>query len=172
MDFVRCYIGLGSNLDSPARQVATALEELARIPLSKLIQASSLYRSPPMGPQDQPDYVNAVAAIDTRLSAEDLLQQLQKIEQHHGRVRSPQRWTARTLDLDLLLYGQQIIKRSELTIPHPGIADRNFVLYPLQEIAPELVIPQLGALSALIAGCDRDDLIQLHDDLSDKSINY
>ncbi len=172
MDFVRCYIGLGSNLDNPARQVASALEKLVQLPQSTLIRASSLYRSPPMGPQDQPDYVNAVAAIDTHLSAEALLQHLLHIEQRHGRVRGLQRWTARTLDLDLLLYGQQLVKSQELTIPHPGIAERNFVLYPLQEIAPELVIPQLGPLSSLIAGCDRGDLIKLQDELSGKSINY
>jgi 2-amino-4-hydroxy-6-hydroxymethyldihydropteridine diphosphokinase len=172
MDFVRCYIGLGSNLENPASQVATALDELALLPQSQLIRASSLYRSPPMGPQDQPDYVNAVAAIDTGLSAEALLQRLLNIEQHHGRVRDRQRWTARTLDLDILLYGQEVIQNQDLTTPHPGIAERNFVLYPLQEIAPELVIPQLGPLSSLIAGCDRGDLIKLHDELSGKSINY
>ncbi|MGD8593323.1 MAG: 2-amino-4-hydroxy-6-hydroxymethyldihydropteridine diphosphokinase [Gammaproteobacteria bacterium] len=172
MAFVRCYIGLGSNLENPAAQVAKALDELAQLPKSTLIRVSSLYRSPPMGPQDQPDYVNAVAAIDTVLSANVLLQQLLSMEQRHGRVRGERRWTARTLDLDILLYAQQVIQSQDLTIPHPGIAERNFVLYPLQEIAPELVIPQLGPLRSLIAGCDRGDLIKLHDEVSDKSINY
>ncbi|WP_455210984.1 2-amino-4-hydroxy-6-hydroxymethyldihydropteridine diphosphokinase [Kaarinaea lacus] len=171
MEFVRCYIGLGSNLDNPAQQVATALNELMQLPQSKFIHASSLYESPPMGPPDQPNYVNAVAAIDTCLSAEVLLQHLLNVEQRHGRVRGSQRWTARTLDLDLLLYGQQILKSQLLTIPHPGIAERNFVLYPLQEIAPDLVIPQLGPLSALIAGCGRDDLIKLHNEINDKIIS-
>jgi 2-amino-4-hydroxy-6-hydroxymethyldihydropteridine diphosphokinase len=170
MDAVRCYLGLGSNLDHPARQVGKALEELSQLPESEFIRASSLYRSPPMGPQDQPDYINAVAAIDTRLNASALLQHLLSIEQRHGRTRGSQRWTARPLDLDILLYGPEVIKNQQLTIPHPGIAERNFVLYPLQEIAPDLVIPQLGPLSSLIAGCEPGDLIKLHDELSDKHI--
>ena len=129
-----------------------------------LIRVSSLYRSSPLGPQDQPHYVNAVAAIDTQLSAKPLLQHLLEIEQRQGRIRGAKRWTARTLDLDILLFGQEVIKYQELVVPHPGIAQRNFVLYPLQEIAPELVIPQLGPLSTLIAGCERGDLVKLHHD--------
>ncbi|MCG6970372.1 MAG: 2-amino-4-hydroxy-6-hydroxymethyldihydropteridine diphosphokinase [Gammaproteobacteria bacterium] len=164
MDGTRCYIGLGSNLDNPARQVATAIEALTQLPNTTVIRVSSLYRSPPMGPQDQPDYINAVAALDTRLSPESLLQQLLSIEQRHGRVRGSQRWTARPLDLDILVYGEIEIDTQALTIPHPGIAERNFVLYPLLEIAPGLVIPQLGSISSLIAGCEPGDLVKLHDE--------
>jgi 2-amino-4-hydroxy-6-hydroxymethyldihydropteridine diphosphokinase len=164
MDVTRCYIGLGSNLDDPIRQVSTAIDELAGMPQSSMIRVSSLYRSPPMGPQDQPDYINAVVAVDTRLAPEEVLQQLLGIEQHHGRKRGPQRWTARTLDLDILLYGEKVINAPTLTIPHPGIAERNFVLYPLQEIAPGLIIPQLGLISSLIAGCEQGDLVKLHHD--------
>ncbi|KPJ95808.1 MAG: 2-amino-4-hydroxy-6-hydroxymethyldihydropteridine pyrophosphokinase [Gammaproteobacteria bacterium SG8_11] len=172
MQSVCCYIGLGSNLDNPARQVTSAIKELNQLPQSQLIHASSLYQSKPMGPQDQPDYVNAVATIDTKLNPEALLQQLLSMEKRHGRVRGSQRWTARTLDLDILLYGQEVITSQNLTIPHPGIAERNFVLYPLHEIAPQLVIPQLGHIESLIAGCERGDLIKLHDGFSGKSINY
>ena len=164
MDVVRCYIGLGSNLDNPAAQVTRAIDELTLLPHTVLIRVSSLYRSSPLGPQDQPHYVNAVAAIDTQLSAKPLLQHLLEIEQRQGRIRGAKRWTARTLDLDILLFGQEVIKYQELVVPHPGIAQRNFVLYPLQEIAPELVIPQLGPLSTLIAGCERGDLVKLHHD--------
>ena len=170
MGVTRCYIGLGSNLDNPARQVAIAINQLAQLPQTQLVRASSLYRSAPMGPQDQPDYINAVVCLDTCLNAESLLQQLLHIEQSHGRIRGPQRWTARTLDLDILLYGQEVIRSQVLTIPHPGIAERNFVLYPLQEIAPGLVIPQMGPLDSLIAGCEPNDLVKLHDGLGEAKV--
>jgi 2-amino-4-hydroxy-6-hydroxymethyldihydropteridine diphosphokinase len=160
---VRCYIGLGSNLQNPRQQVQTAAEELSQIPRCRLLKRSGLYRSPPMGPPDQPDYVNAVAALETELSPHQLLEALQSIEQRHGRTRGTERWTARTLDLDLLLYGDQVIDTETLVVPHPGMAQRNFVLYPLQEIAPRLKIPGWGPLSRLIAGCDRDDLVKLQD---------
>lgn len=163
MGQTRCYVGLGSNLDNPAAQVSSAIQQLARLPQSTLVRASSLYRSPPLGPQDQPDYINAVAGLDTGLSSLELLQQLLIIEQQHGRIRGSQRWTARTLDLDILVYGEDVIDTLDLHIPHPGIAQRNFVLYPLQEIAPGLIIPQLGPVSALVAGCERGDLVKLHD---------
>ena len=171
MDLVRCYIGLGSNLGNPIQQVLVAIEELARLPQTQQVLSSSLYRSPPLGPQDQPDYINAVVEINTRLSAQELLCQLLDIEQRHGRIRGARRWTARTLDMDILMYGQQIIETAELSIPHPGIAERNFVLYPLQEIAPALRVPQLGLITQLIAGCDQGDLVKLQLEVSRKSIN-
>jgi 2-amino-4-hydroxy-6-hydroxymethyldihydropteridine diphosphokinase len=115
-----------------------------------------------MGPQDQPDYVNAVAALKTGLSAIELLKQLQAIENQQGRVRK-QHWGARTVDLDILLYGQQSINTIDLVIPHAGIADRAFVLYPLQEIAPELDIPGHGALFELIKSCPAKGLRQQPD---------
>lgn len=149
---VIAYIGLGSNLDDPITQVTTALAELDAVALSHVRRASSLYRSDPMGPPDQPDYINAVAELETGLEPLALLHALQAIEQAHQRVRL-QRWGARTLDLDLLLYGDSRIDLAKLTVPHPGIAERNFVLLPLAEIAPDLVLPGLGSLAALLANC-------------------
>ena len=131
------FIGLGSNLDNPRRQVETALEELDRIEQTALLKASSLYGTPPMGPQDQPNFVNAVALLETALDAETLLHRLQQIENSHQRKRG-QRWGPRTLDLDLLLYGDEIIDLPDLEVPHPGIAQRAFVLLPLIEIAQDV----------------------------------
>jgi 2-amino-4-hydroxy-6-hydroxymethyldihydropteridine diphosphokinase len=155
---VTAYIGLGSNLDDPVRQVRSARADCAAIPGVRELAFSSLYRSPPMGPQDQPDYVNAVMAVSTELTALALLRHLQGIEQKHGRVRTGQRWTARTLDLDLLIHGEQRIETSELTVPHPGLSRRAFVLYPLFEIAPKLVVPGFGPIADLVVNCPRDGL--------------
>ena len=135
-----CYIGLGSNLDSPIKQINQAISTLANTAQIKLIKSSSLYKSPPMGPQDQNDYINAVVEIETNLPALHLLDKLQTIELLHGRKRGNERWSARTLDLDLLLYGNQIIDNDRLTVPHYGMAERAFVLYPLAEIAPNLEV--------------------------------
>jgi len=137
---VRCFIGLGSNLENPTDQVIQALKELQDLPDSTLQACSSLYRSDPMGPQDQPDYINAVAMLDTLLTPIALLDQLQALEQIHQRKRL-QHWGPRTLDLDLLLYGKQLINCERLTVPHPGLTERNFVLWPLAEIAPDLKFP-------------------------------
>lgn len=106
-----------------------------------------------MGPQDQPDYLNAVASLQTSIDAHELLRVLQEIEHTHGRVRTGTRWGARTLDLDLLLYGDEIIDSPTLTVPHAGIADRSFVLWPLAELAPELIIPKHGKISELLTQC-------------------
>ena len=144
------FIGIGSNLDNPLLQVQTALRELAEIPKTELIRSSSLYRTPPMGPPDQPDYINAVAALTTTLSPTELLDALQALEARHGRVRTIH-WGPRTLDLDLLLYGNETVHTARLTVPHPGIAQRAFVVLPLAEIAPALEIQGLGALSMLRA---------------------
>lgn len=151
------YIGLGSNLSGPAQQINSALETLASSPHVTLLQHSGLYLSPPMGPADQPDYVNAVAQLETELSPHHLLDLLQSIEQQQGRVRG-ERWGPRTLDLDLLLYDEQRIADERLSVPHPGMAQRAFVLYPLLEIAPGLEIPGLGLLSSLIEQCPREGL--------------
>ncbi|MDN6088124.1 MAG: 2-amino-4-hydroxy-6-hydroxymethyldihydropteridine diphosphokinase [Enterobacterales bacterium] len=137
----RVYIALGSNLANPLHQVQSALNALAELPQTKLIATSSLYRTPPLGPQDQPDYLNAVVALDTDLSAENLLDHTQKIEQEHGRVRKDERWGPRTLDLDILLFGDEIINTERLTVPHYDMKNRQFMLYPLAEIAPELYFP-------------------------------
>jgi 2-amino-4-hydroxy-6-hydroxymethyldihydropteridine diphosphokinase len=149
---VDAWIGLGSNLNDPVQQVKTALAELGGLVDCSLCAVSSLYRSPPMGPADQPDYVNAVARLRTRLPAAALLDALQGIEARHGRRRG-RRWGERTLDLDLLVYGREVIDTRRLTVPHPGIAERNFVLYPLAELAPGLVIPGVGAVADLLKRC-------------------
>jgi 2-amino-4-hydroxy-6-hydroxymethyldihydropteridine diphosphokinase len=156
---VTAYIGLGSNLQQPIEQVNRALQQLMKIPHTSLLAASPLYRSVPLGPADQPDYINAVAALATRLSALELLDTLQVIEQHQGRVREGERWGPRTLDLDLLLYGDLQIQTERLTVPHPGLGERNFVLYPLYDIAGEdLLIPGLDTLGHLLQACPRQGL--------------
>ena len=141
---VDALIGLGSNLDSPARQLEIAFDLLATIPGSTVIARSSLYRSAPFGGIEQPDFVNAAAHIRTRLGAREFLERLQGIERSRGRERGETRWGPRVLDLDLLAYGDEVLDEDGLTIPHPGIAERNFVLLPLREIAPEFEIPGLG----------------------------
>ncbi len=144
-----CYIGLGSNLDDPRQQVQKALESLASMDGVEQLQCSSIYRSAPLGPQDQPDFINAVARLECELEALDLLHALQDIENQHGRVRK-QHWGPRTLDLDVLLYGAEEIDHEELKVPHPEIPRRNFVLIPLYEIAPQLTIPGMGDLAKLL----------------------
>jgi len=148
MTDVVAWIGLGSNLNDPLKQVNTALVALDRLPQSRLLACSGLYRSAPMGPQNQPDYINAVASIETTLSAEGLLDALQRIEQVHQRAPA-ERWGPRTLDLDILLYGDENIHTPRLNVPHPGMAKRNFVLTPLAELAPQLSVPGLGEVQAL-----------------------
>lgn len=147
------YVALGSNLNDPRRQVERAMVALDALPESALRRCSRLYVTPPMGPGDQPDYVNAVACLDTHLSPFEMLDALQAIEQQQGRVRGGERWGPRTLDLDLLLHGDCRMASPRLTLPHPGMHERDFVLYPLAEIAPGLTIPGLGALDALVARC-------------------
>lgn len=149
------YIGLGSNLDNPELQLEMALAALDDIPDTSLVKYSSFYRSIPLGPSEQPDFINAVALLDTRLTARQLLSQSQLIENRQGRVRGGQRWGPRILDLDILLYGDQVIDEHELTVPHPGIRYRNFVLMPLLELAPDLEVPGLGRVDELLdtVGC-------------------
>ena len=158
---IRVYVGLGSNLEDPVAQVLEAVEELEMIPDSILVSRSSLYRGKPMGPADQPDYVNAVVALDTLLSAPQLLQALQRIETQQGRERTGQQWGPRILDLDLLLYGKRVIDSPELTLPHPGLHERDFVIIPLAEIAGNLNIPGKGMLSALIKNVENHSLRKL-----------
>lgn len=158
-NLVTVYIGVGSNLQQPIEQVKQALQSLAEIPRTQLMTCSPLYRSVPLGPADQPDYINAVAAVATELTPVDLLDALQTIEQQQGRVRSSERWGPRTLDLDLLLYGDQQIANDRLTVPHPGLGERNFVLYPLYDIAgADLHIPGLGLLGQLLQACPAQGL--------------
>ncbi|MBS0351123.1 MAG: 2-amino-4-hydroxy-6-hydroxymethyldihydropteridine diphosphokinase [Proteobacteria bacterium] len=134
------FIGLGSNLQDPLRQVITASEELRFLQDTHFCQASSCYQSSPLGPSDQPDYINRVVSMETRLAPELLLDQLQAIEKKQGRERL-RHWGPRTIDLDILLFGQQVIATPRLTVPHPGLKERSFFLYPLVEIAPHLILP-------------------------------
>lgn len=159
---MQVFIGLGSNLTDPVAQIKTAIDDLRDLPDTQLVTYSSLYKSPPMGPQDQPDYINAVAVLDTKLTAHELLEQLQNIEQNHGRVHQ-RRWGERTLDLDILIYSDQIVDDKHLTVPHSGIPTRSFVLYPLFEIAPDLNIPRMGSIEQLIKQCPLDGLEKIED---------
>lgn len=143
------FIGLGSNLNGPAGQVEAAFGLLEELQDSRLVARSSLYRTAPFGGIEQPDFVNAVAALETQLGARSLLEQLQHIESSRGRERGGQRWGPRIIDLDLLVYDDVVIDEPDLIVPHPGIAERNFVLLPLREIAPELEIPGLGRLDSI-----------------------
>ncbi len=147
----RTYIGIGSNLANPRRQVGEATAELADLPDSRLCARSWLYATAPVGPVEQPDFVNAAVALETRLTPSDLLGALQAIERRHGRTRTAHRWGPRTLDLDLLLYGEHEVAVPSLTVPHPEIHRRAFVLVPLADIAPlELLIPGQGRLEELL----------------------
>jgi len=143
------YIGLGSNIGGPGGQVLRAVEELASLAACRLAAASSLYRSRPLGPQDQPDFVNAVIALETSRPPFELLDELQRIEADHGRVRQ-ERWGPRTLDLDLLIFGEEQIDAPDLKVPHPELEKRSFVLIPLLEIAPGLDIPGRGKIDDLV----------------------
>jgi len=152
------YIGLGSNLSDPQAQIASALDKLKQLEQCTVSQISSLYFSRPMGPQDQPDYMNAVVAIETNLNAIALLEQLQRIEKNAGRVRKDNRWGARVLDLDILLFDQQVINTERLTIPHYGLKLREFVLLPLAEIAPNLLLPDSDSIQELANQIEKNGL--------------
>jgi 2-amino-4-hydroxy-6-hydroxymethyldihydropteridine diphosphokinase len=158
---VRAYIGIGSNLDNPVAQVKEAIAELEYLPDSVFFAKSSLYSCKPMGPADQPDYVNAVAAVDTLLSAESLYSELVKIEDMQGRTRDGEKWGPRILDLDLLLYGKNKIKKKNLVVPHPGMHERDFVIIPLAEIAGNISIPGKGKLGGLLGQCENHSVKKL-----------
>jgi 2-amino-4-hydroxy-6-hydroxymethyldihydropteridine diphosphokinase len=159
---MQIYLGFGSNLETPIEQLRAARLAVSSVKGISKIAFSSLYRSPPMGSQNQPDYVNAVMAIETNLSPLELLATTQQIENEHGRIRT-ERWGARTLDIDILLYGDEVLDLPNLIVPHYGMCERAFVLYPLFEIAPDLVIPTHGKLANLIARCPLDGLERLSD---------
>ena len=154
------YIGLGSNLAGPLKQVSSALQELAALNDTTLVAHSAWYRSAAGGPGRQPDSINGVAHLRTGLPPAALLQALQGIENRHRRVRR-ERWGPRTLDLDMLLYGQLQIDSETLQLPHPRLAERNFVLYPLAEVAPHLTLPNGIAVASLLARCPRGGLERL-----------
>ncbi|WP_338534350.1 2-amino-4-hydroxy-6-hydroxymethyldihydropteridine diphosphokinase [Leclercia adecarboxylata] len=144
------YIAIGSNLASPLEQVNAAVQALGDIPQTRVVALSSFYRTPPLGPQDQPDYLNAAIALETALSAEALLDNTQRIELQQGRVRKEERWGPRTLDLDIMLFGDAQIHTERLTVPHYDMKRRGFMLWPLFEIAPDLTFPDGERLSALL----------------------
>jgi 2-amino-4-hydroxy-6-hydroxymethyldihydropteridine diphosphokinase len=154
----RAYVGLGANLDDPARQVRAGCAALAALPDTRLTRQSSVYRTRPVGYAEQPDFANAVAELDTGLEPHRLLRELLHIEQRHGRVRGV-RNGPRTLDLDLLLYDACQLDDAELTLPHPRLHERGFVLVPLHELAPGLVVPGRGPVADLLAGLDASDVV-------------
>ena len=152
----RCFVGLGGNLDNPEQRIKNACDQLGAIRLCTQKAVSSLYVSEPLrgntsANSDQPNYINAVVELSTQLSAEQLLDELQQIEQQHGRTRSHKRWQSRTLDLDILLFGDDPISSERLQIPHREMLNRNFVVFPLYEIAPDLVLPNGVSLQHAIA---------------------
>jgi 2-amino-4-hydroxy-6-hydroxymethyldihydropteridine diphosphokinase len=151
------YVGIGSNLERPREQVLQAFAELEKIPATRLTRRSSLYRSAPMGYADQPDFVNAVAEIDTSLSPAEILVQLKDIETRHGRRRSFPN-APRTLDLDLLLFEKTICRDAGLLLPHPRMHERAFVLKPLVEIAPDIAVPGHGVAKELLGRCEKQDI--------------
>lgn len=150
----RAWVALGSNLDDPMAQVRSALGVLASSSDWRLVLASRLYRSPPWGISDQPEFINAVAALETGLAPEQLLLALQDVERAHGRRRDGPRWGPRTLDLDLLLMDDRVIRSDRLSLPHPRMHERAFVLLPLRELAPDLIVPGQGRLDALLDSLD------------------
>ena len=147
------YIALGSNLASPLEQVNAAVQAIGEIPDSRIVAVSSFYRTPPLGPQDQPDYLNAAVALETTLAPEELLNHTQRIELQQGRVRKAERWGPRTLDLDIMLFGDEVINTERLTVPHYDMKNRGFMLWPLFEIAPDLTFPEATPLGEYLARC-------------------
>jgi 2-amino-4-hydroxy-6-hydroxymethyldihydropteridine diphosphokinase len=159
---VRAFVALGGNLGDVAATFAAALACLDQLPGTSVRARSSLYRNPPLGDAAQPEYLNAVAAIDTTLAPPELLQALLAIERRFGRTRDPgARWTPRTLDLDLVLYGDRVVDAPGLHVPHPALHERAFVLVPLAEIAPDAVVPGRGPVDALLAAVDSSALVAL-----------
>ncbi|AQA17821.1 2-amino-4-hydroxy-6-hydroxymethyldihydropteridine diphosphokinase [Halioglobus japonicus] len=157
---IRTYIALGSNLAQPLTQLRQAVMALAKLPDSQLIASSLAYRSKAVGPGEQPDYLNAVVRIDTTLTPIALLDALQAIENQQGRLRT-ERWGARTLDLDMLLYGEQTIDEQRLQVPHPRMTERDFVLQPLADIAPpKMMLPDGRELDTLLGRCPRGELVR------------
>jgi len=149
------YVALGSNLDDPHRHLLEGSQDINRYPECEVLKTSSIYETSPMGPQDQPHYLNSVAKVQCRLEPLELLRQLKLTEQRHGRAEVSERWTARPLDLDILLFGKLQLHTDRLQIPHPGIADRSFVLWPLAELEPNLDIPVHGNIQELMWRCPK-----------------
>jgi 2-amino-4-hydroxy-6-hydroxymethyldihydropteridine diphosphokinase len=157
---VTAFVALGSNLDDPPAQLRSALHALARLPGTRLVRESSLYRNPPEGGLDQPEFMNAVAQIETGLGPRALLDRLLDIERAHGRVRDYPN-APRTLDLDIVLYGDSEVREEGLTVPHPRMLERAFVLVPLAEIAPDAMVPGKGRIADLLRKLDASGMIRL-----------
>jgi len=155
------YIGVGSNLSEPITQVKLAIDALKTIAQCQLSAVSSIYGSKPMGPQDQPDYINAVVELRTSFTPIELLDALQALENKAGRVRKENRWGARILDLDILLFNNEIIDNERLTVPHYGMKVREFVLLPLAEIAPNLLFPDGDSVQNLASNVEHNGLVKL-----------
>ncbi|MCD7097013.1 2-amino-4-hydroxy-6-hydroxymethyldihydropteridine diphosphokinase [Stenotrophomonas sp. MMGLT7] len=159
---IDAYVGLGANLGDAIGTVRAALAALPALPQTQLAAASPLYRTPAWGRERQPDFINAVARLRTSLPAQALLQHLLEIERRFGRQREPgQRWGPRTLDLDLLLYGRQVIDAPGLQVPHPHLHERAFALVPLADLAPALEIPGHGAVRTLLATLDAGEIVAI-----------
>jgi 2-amino-4-hydroxy-6-hydroxymethyldihydropteridine diphosphokinase len=159
--WIPAYVGLGSNLGDPSSQVRRAFDALGDLPGTRLELRSSLYRSRPMGPVEQPEFVNAAAALLTQLGAPELLDELKRLEARLGRALPVVRWGPRLIDLDLLAHGTTRIAGDTLTVPHPGVAQRAFVLVPLAEIAPALELPGVGRVATLASAVASDGLERL-----------
>ncbi len=151
----RVFVALGSNLGDREAHLLQGVQDIAELSGCTALVSSSIYETAPMGPQDQPDYLNSVCAFECDLDAHTLLRELKLIERQHGRVHSTERWVARPLDLDILLFGNERISSEDLTIPHAGIAQRSFVLWPLAELDSGLLVPGLGAVQTLKSSCER-----------------
>lgn len=158
----RVYLALGSNLADPLHQVDAALAALDALPETQRIATSAFYRTPPYGPADQPDYLNAAVALETQLSPESLLDHTQRIELEHGRVRKAERWGPRTLDIDVMLFGEAEINTERLIVPHYDMLNRAFMLLPLLEIAPDAALPDGRALKPLLATLDASNIRRWH----------
>jgi len=157
---ITAFIALGSNLDDPVAQIESGLSAIEELPQTRLLRRSSLYRNPPVGLREQPDFVNAVAMVETALAARELLEQLLEIERMHGRKRARANGP-RTLDLDLALYGDRVIREPHLVVPHPRLTERAFVLVPILEIAREAAVPGMGRVADLVKAVDASGMVRI-----------
>lgn len=153
----KAFVALGSNQENPVNQLITAFDEISKLTKTTLIAKSHLYQSLPMGPQDQPNFINAIVLIETELQPHELLTELQSLEQKHHRVRKIH-WGPRTLDLDIIFYDNEKINTDRLTVPHPGFAVRSFVLKPMQDIAPDFITPCGKSINEHCSELDMSDL--------------
>ncbi|MEZ5461473.1 2-amino-4-hydroxy-6-hydroxymethyldihydropteridine diphosphokinase [Dokdonella sp.] len=161
MSAVLAYVGLGSNQNEPRRQIASALDALGQIRDTRLLRRSSFYSSRPWGMLEQPDFLNAVAELETTLGAAELLDELLMVERRAGRQRDSTRWGPRIIDLDLLLYGSLQIREKGIEVPHPHILERSFVVLPLAELAYDLIVPGRGSIADAVATFDPESCQRL-----------